>query len=130
MYAQEDADADAMEAVENLLETYYMYIDNAYDKLMSLDEYIKDTEEFIDINLDWTRNRLIKLEIMLTAATFAIAPFNLVAGILGENVVIPHFMAREDVESVPFWFINGLALIFCLLVFFGIHTYVRFMKLM
>lgn len=36
MLAGEDADADAMEAVENLLETYYMYIDNAYDKLMSL----------------------------------------------------------------------------------------------
>lgn len=47
------------------------------------DEYIKDTEEFIDIDLDWNRNRLIKLDIVLTTATFAIAPFNVFAGMKG-----------------------------------------------
>lgn len=126
----DDADAEAVEAVENLLESYYMYIDNSYDKLISLDEYIKDTEEFIDIDLDWNRNRLIKLEIMLTAATFAIAPFNLVAGILGENVVIPHFMAREDKGSKPFWVINFVAGVFCFAFFFSILGYIRLKKLL
>ena len=41
-------------------------------------EYIKDTEEYINIELDSSRNRLIRLEIVLTAGTFAVAIWGLV----------------------------------------------------
>lgn len=44
-----DADAEAHLEVENLLESYFMEIDAMYDKFVSLDEYIKDTEEYINI---------------------------------------------------------------------------------
>ena len=71
-----------MEAVENLLESYFMQIDNAYDRLCTVGEYIQDTEEFVNIELDSARNRLIRLEIVLTAATFALAIFSLVGGAL------------------------------------------------
>lgn len=43
-------------------------------------EYIQDTEEYINIELDSSRNRLIRLEIILTAGTFALAIFTLVGG--------------------------------------------------
>lgn len=43
-------------------------------------EYIKDTEEYINIELDSSRNRLIRLEIIITSATFGVAMFSLVAG--------------------------------------------------
>lgn len=52
-------------------------------------EYIDDTEDFINIELDFKRNRLIRIEILITTATFAIAFFNMVAGALGENLPIP-----------------------------------------
>lgn len=39
----EDDDADAQE-VEMVLETYFMHIDNTYNKLQTLTEYIDDTE--------------------------------------------------------------------------------------
>ena len=55
-------------------------IDAHYDKLRNIGEYIEDTEEYINIELDAGRNRLIRLDIVLTAASFAIAPFNLMAG--------------------------------------------------
>ncbi len=42
--------------------------------------WVQDTEEYINIELDSSRNRLIRLDIILTSATFAIAPFNLIAG--------------------------------------------------
>ena len=45
-------------------------------------EYIEDTEEYINIELDSSRNRLIRLEIVLTGATFSLALWNLVAGAL------------------------------------------------
>lgn len=41
-------------------------------------EFIKDTEEYINIELDSSRNRLIRLEIVLTAGTFAVAIWSLV----------------------------------------------------
>ena len=57
-----------------------MQIDSAYDRLEAIGEYIEDTEEYINIELDSSRNRLLRLEIVLTAATFGIAMFGLVAG--------------------------------------------------
>ncbi len=52
-------------------------------------EFIKDTEEYINIELDSSRNRLIRLEIVLTAGTFAVAIFSLVAGELSNPIVCP-----------------------------------------
>jgi hypothetical protein len=43
-------------------------------------EYVEDTEEYINIELDSSRNRLIKLEVVLTAGTFSLAVFTLVGG--------------------------------------------------
>lgn len=48
--------------------------------LVCAGEFIKDTEEYINIELDSSRNRLIRLEIVITAGTFGVAIFSLVAG--------------------------------------------------
>lgn len=76
----QEADSESQEAVENLLESYFMQIDSTYDKLKGIGEYIEDTEEYINIDLDSSRNRLLRLEIILTAGTFAIAIFSVIAG--------------------------------------------------
>ena len=55
-------------------------VDTAYDRLENLEENIRDTEEFVNFELDSSRNRLIRLEIVLTAATFGLAIFGTVAG--------------------------------------------------
>lgn len=77
---QQEDESESQEAVENLLESYFMQIDSTYDRLEAVGEFIEDTEEYINIELDSSRNRLLRLEIVLTAATFAIAIFSLVAG--------------------------------------------------
>ena len=43
-------------------------------------EYIQDTEEYINIELDSSRNTLIRLELIINTATFSIALYGLVAG--------------------------------------------------
>lgn len=48
---EEEADAEAQQEVENLLESYYMEVDTLYDKLVSVGEYTKDTEEYINIGM-------------------------------------------------------------------------------
>ncbi|KAI7841968.1 hypothetical protein COHA_004495 [Chlorella ohadii] len=123
---EEELTEEAAEDVENLLESYFAQVDAQYDKLRNIGEYIEDTEEYINIELDAGRNRLIRLDIVLTAATFAFAPFNLLAGILGENLVIPSFLTTS-VER--FWALNGIALFMVFLFFTSIITYMKWRKL-
>eukprot|EP00890_Picochlorum_soloecismus_P000217 jgi/Picsp_1/1196/NSC_04677-R1_rna splicing protein len=125
---EEDAEADseAQMEVENLLESYYMEVDAMYDKLVSIEEYIKDTEEYINIELDSSRNRLIRMDIILSVATFAIMPFNLLAGILGENLVIPQQITKSVSE---FFGVNAIAAAVCLIVFYSLMLYMKVTKL-
>eukprot|EP00877_Chromochloris_zofingiensis_P002090 jgi/Chrzof1/11882/Cz06g13130.t1 len=81
--------------VENLLESYYMIVDSTHGKLASIGEYIDDTEDYVNIELDYSRNRLLRIEILLTIATFSLAVYNLVAGVLGENLVLPDAITRD-----------------------------------
>lgn len=75
-----DDESEPVEAVENLLESYFMQVDSAFDRLVNVGEYIQDTEEFVNIGLDSAQNRLIRFEIVLTAGSFAVAIFATVGG--------------------------------------------------
>lgn len=86
----------------------------------------QDTEEYINIELDASRNKLIRLDIILTAAAFSIAPFNLLAGILGENLVIPSFLT-QDVSR--FWSLNLVAGTLCMVSFAFFIRYMRYRRL-
>ncbi|VAH33800.1 unnamed protein product [Triticum turgidum subsp. durum] len=80
-----------IEELEMLLEAYFVVIDYTLSKLTSLKEYIDDTEDFINIQLDDTgkidnvRNQLIQFELLLTTATFVVAIFGVVSGVFGMN---------------------------------------------
>ncbi|XP_024531393.1 magnesium transporter MRS2-I isoform X3 [Selaginella moellendorffii] len=80
---------DDVEEVEMLLECYFMQVDGTLNKLNTLREYIDDTEDYINIQLDNHRNQLIQLELVLNAATLAMALYSLVAGIFGMNIPYP-----------------------------------------
>ncbi|XWS16549.1 hypothetical protein CRYUN_Cryun34aG0098000 [Craigia yunnanensis] len=82
---------ESIEELEMLLEAYFVLIDSTLNKLTSLKEYIDDTEDFINIQLDNVRNQLIQFELLLTTATFVVAIFGVVAGIFGMNFAIPFF---------------------------------------
>ncbi|KAK1413138.1 hypothetical protein QVD17_34905 [Tagetes erecta] len=116
-----------IEELEMLLEAYFVVIDSTLNKLTSLKEYIDDTEDFINIQLDNVRNQLIQFELLLTTATFVVAIFGVVAGIFGMNFMIPLF----DSPSAFTWVlvITGVtgAIIFCSFLWF--FRYKRLMPL-
>nr|XP_007153517.1 hypothetical protein PHAVU_003G042200g [Phaseolus vulgaris]ESW25511.1 hypothetical protein PHAVU_003G042200g [Phaseolus vulgaris] len=72
--------AERIEPLEMLLEAYFIVIDNTLNTLLSLKEYIDDTEDFINIKLGNIQNQLIQFELLLTAATLVAAVFAAVAG--------------------------------------------------
>ena len=79
-------DENDVEELEMLLEAYFMQIDGTLNKLTTLREYIDDTEDYINIQLDNHRNQLIQLELFLSAGTLCLAFYSLVAGIFGMNI--------------------------------------------
>nr|GMC73574.1 magnesium transporter MRS2-1 [Ipomoea batatas] len=94
------AEAQSIEELEMLLEAYFVVIDSTLNKLTSLKEYIDDTEDFINIQLDNVRNQLIQFELILTTATFVVAIFGVVAGIFGMNFEIAMFQYKNAFQWV------------------------------
>lgn len=72
---------------------------------------------------DSVRNRLIKLEIVLTAATFALGIYAVVAGVLGENVPIwPIWITKS---TTGYLFVNIGMTLFTLSVFALVMLYCK-----
>ncbi|GJN02428.1 hypothetical protein PR202_ga19778 [Eleusine coracana subsp. coracana] len=87
-----------IDELEMLLEAYFVVIDYTLSKLTSLKEYIDDTEDFINIQLDNVRNQLIQFELLLTTATFVVAIFGVVSGVFGMNFEVPLFKVPHAFE--------------------------------
>ncbi|KAK3193626.1 hypothetical protein Dsin_024936 [Dipteronia sinensis] len=88
-----------VEELEMLLEAYFMQIEGTLNKLTTLREYIDDTEDYINIQLDNYRNQLIQiiiivmdiyhfcqLELFLSSGTVCLSVYSLVAAIFGMNI--------------------------------------------
>lgn len=75
-----------VEELEMLLEAYFRQIDGTLNKLTTLREYIDDTEDYINFQLDNHRNQLIQLELFLSAGTASLTLYSLAAGVFGMNI--------------------------------------------
>ncbi|XP_024642376.1 magnesium transporter MRS2-I isoform X2 [Medicago truncatula] len=65
---------------------YFNQIDGTSNKLITLREYIDDTEDYINIQMDNYRNQLIQLEIFLIAGELSLSFYALVIGIFSMNI--------------------------------------------
>ncbi|TYH39678.1 hypothetical protein ES332_D12G193600v1 [Gossypium tomentosum] len=115
---------DNIEQLEMLLEAYFVVIDHTLSKLLSLKEYIDDTEDLINIKLGNVQNHLIQFELLLTAATFVATLFAAVAGVFGMNFAASIF----DYPSAFSWvlIITGAG---CGLLYFSFFLYFKYKKI-
>ncbi|MQL80757.1 hypothetical protein Taro_013208, partial [Colocasia esculenta] len=68
---------------------------------MQLREYVDDTEDYINIQLDNHRNQLIQLELFLSSGTVSISFYSLVTGIFGSH----HFRTSKHLNlPIDNWF--------------------------
>jgi len=74
-----------IQELEMLLEAHFVVIDSTLNKLTTLKEYIEDTEQFINFQLDNVRNQLIQIDLLLSTASFVFSIFGVTAGIFGMN---------------------------------------------
>ncbi|RZC54589.1 hypothetical protein C5167_013435 [Papaver somniferum] len=114
-------DENDVEELEMLLEAYFMQVDGTLNKLTTLREYIDDTEDYINIQLDNHRNQLIQLELFLSSGTVCLSIYSLVAGIFGMN--IPY--TWNDGHGFMFKWVVILSGVVCAALFLLIISYAR-----
>ncbi|WCJ23922.1 Magnesium transporter MRS2-2 [Euphorbia peplus] len=114
-------DENDVEDLEMLLEAYFMQIDSTLNKLTTLREYIDDTEDYINIQLDNHRNQLIQLELFLTSGTVCLSIYSLIAGIFGMN--IPYTWNKN--HSYMFSRVVIFTAVLCAVVFIVIMSFAR-----
>ncbi|XWS13769.1 hypothetical protein CRYUN_Cryun36dG0066600 [Craigia yunnanensis] len=78
-------DENDVEELEMILEAYFMQIDGTLNKLTTLREYIDDTKDYINIQLDNYRNQLIQLELILCSGNVCLSIYSLVTALFGIN---------------------------------------------
>ncbi|XVF21660.1 hypothetical protein REPUB_Repub12eG0109500 [Reevesia pubescens] len=106
---QEDND---VEELEMLLEAYFMQIDGTLNKLTTLREYIDDTEDYINI----------QLELFLSSGTVSLSIYSLVAAIFGMN--IPY--TWNERHGYMFKWVVIFTGILCTSTFTSIISYARY----
>lgn len=88
-------------------------------------EYIGDTEDYVNIQLDNQRNELIQLQLTLTIASFAVAIETLIAAWFGMNIPFPLY----NVNGVFWYFVGGITVL-CIFIFLFVLGYARWKKLL
>jgi magnesium transporter len=126
---QEAEEREAVEAAENMLESYFEQVDGCTSKLDELREYIDNTEDLVAIELDSHRNELIQLDLLMTIATLCLAAYSTIGSIFGMNVqfwrddysdlTANGLPGPDTFNSIVLWSLGGVALTFCLIVFYA-----------
>lgn len=119
------SDDHDVEDLEMLLEAYFMQLDGTRNKILSVREYIDDTEDYVNIQLDNQRNELIQLQLTLTIASFAIAIETLIAGVFGMNIPCTLY----DINGIFSPIVCSMSAA-CFLVFLLVLGYARWKKLL
>lgn len=94
--------------VEMLLETYLQMVDDLTSRGGLLNQAIDDTENLIEIHLDTTQNRVLLVDLMITAITTTFSLGTLITSIFGMNLPLPTVMSELPHSHAFFWGAVGL----------------------
>ncbi|KAL9260834.1 Magnesium transporter MRS2-I-like protein [Drosera capensis] len=114
-----------VEELEMLLECVWnpclMMIHAPYPLILQLREYIDNTEDYINIQLDNHRNQLIQLELLVSSGTVCLSVYSLVAAIFGMNIP---YTWRENHDYIFKWVVLLTGMV-CGTLFISIMVYAR-----
>lgn len=119
-----EEEEEAIEEVEMLLEPYFMQVDNTYNKLQTLNEYINDTEDFVNVELDSKRNQLIRVDLILTSLTASVAMVTAVTSLFAMNLELQPGIQGQGPWA---WFVavSVTSAVAAICIFCGVLLYAR-----
>jgi len=125
-----EKEVDVMESVEAFLEVYFLKSDFLLKRLLTLKQKIDDTEDLVNIDLDFRRNELFKVDILLTSGTLATGLVAAVAGIFGMNMNNNVEEDNNQNSYLYFVLVAVLASCGCVVIFCSLYFYLKARKLM
>ncbi|XP_027164897.1 magnesium transporter MRS2-I-like [Coffea eugenioides] len=75
-----------VEELEVILEAYFTHIDGTLNKLTMLRDHIDNTEDYIKLQLDKHRNRLMEVELFLSVTFICLSIYSTVAQLFGMSI--------------------------------------------
>lgn len=116
---------DDVEDLEMLLEAYFMQLEGMRNRILTVREYIDDTEDYVNIQLDNQRNEMIQLQLTLTIASFAITANTLLVSLFGMNIPCPLY----KMDDVFGYFLSSVIAV-CVVIFMLTLGYAWWKKLL
>ncbi|CAN7047745.1 hypothetical protein Bca4012_073708 [Brassica carinata] len=116
---------DDVEDLEMLLEAYFMQLEGMRNRILTVREYIDDTEDYVNIQLDNQRNEMIQLQLTLTIASFAITANTLLVSLFGMNIPCPLY----KMDDVFGYFLSSVTAV-CVVLFLLTLGYAWWKKLL
>eukprot|EP00052_Salpingoeca_macrocollata_P027706 m.264352 g.264352 ORF g.264352 m.264352 type:complete len:499 (-) comp22772_c1_seq8:243-1739(-) len=109
---------------ELLLESYFHTVDEIHNETKQLSANIKGTEEILAMTADYTRNRIMSLNLFAAAGAFIISTGALVTGAFGMNLDIPAaFESFRLLQLSPFASVCLSVGGFCAVTGIAFHRY-------
>jgi Mg2+ and Co2+ transporter CorA len=110
--------------VETLFETYLNEIEWISAEIEEMLDEIINTEEFIVLQLDILRNRILRFELNLSILSFVGTCGAFVTGLFGMNL-LSHF----ETNKFSFYYVSLVAMFGCSLLFFSLKQFAQREKL-
>jgi magnesium transporter len=92
--------------VELLFEDYLLQMDEVLVALRSVQSYVRNTEEVVEIELDLLRNRIMRYEMLLELSGLVVGVAAAVTGAFGMNLV-----SRLEEHPTMFYNVIGALLV-------------------
>jgi magnesium transporter len=99
-------------SLETLLENYYNEVEWISSEVEDIVYEIGNTEDYVQLQLDLLRNRMIQFDLTLTIGTFSMTTGAMVAGLYGMNVDIPNMEEPETFFQISGVIFAGMGLTF------------------
>ncbi|KAA8545518.1 hypothetical protein F0562_020302 [Nyssa sinensis] len=80
-----------IEELEMLLGAYFVQMEGILNKLLTMREYVHDTEDYVNIILNGKQNQLLRMGILISTASFIISLGVVTFGVMGMNVRVALF---------------------------------------
>lgn len=125
---QHGAARDVQQHVEAeiLLEEYLKQVDEIAGEIDSLRQSIDATEAVVNIELSNTRNRIMRFDLAMTIATFALSIGGVGAGLFGMNMNMDFLSKKDD----SFALTTSSLLLLSLLAFGFAYLYCRIKRIL
>jgi magnesium transporter len=116
-YEYDDTEMEKSKALdtmhlESLLENYYNEVEWISSEVEDIVYEITNTEEYVQLQLDLLRNRMIQFDVTLSIATFSMTAGACVAGLYGMNVVVPYMEETWFFYAISGYISVGMAVTF------------------